>query len=227
MCPWRLLPRACRHLFLQTRRIPVIRSSQLLFGIIIALLSIVAPGLADAQSSMHSIADAKGRFTIDFPRDWQVVRPASGMIAVLGVATVPEGPNPASVNVVVEDIPRAISPQTYARLSERMLRTVFHNYTAIEDGAATIAGLPAYYRYFTWQPNIGRDLYQVQVYFTVGRRGFVVTGSTLNDPAHTRKYVPTIAQIIETFRPATSASLPGSYDAITHSMASRRPLAHN
>jgi hypothetical protein len=187
----------------------MIRSSRLLLGVITALLSISASELAGAQSSMQSIADTKGRFTIDFPSDWHVLRPESGMIAVLGVAMAQEGPNPASVNVVVEDIPRTISPQTYARLSERLLKTVFHNYTAIEDGAATIAGLPAYYRYFTWQPNIGRVLYQVQVYFTVGRRGFVVTGSTWNDPAYTRKYVPIIAQIIETFRPTAAAFLRG------------------
>ena len=183
----------------------MIRLSRVLSGVTIVLLSIAASEFADAQVSMRSVSDSKGRFTIDFPGDWHVVRPESGMIAVLGVATAQEGPNPASVNVVVEEIPRAISPQTYARLSERMLRTVFHNYTAIEDGAATIAGLPAYYRYFTWQPNIGGVLYQVQVYFTVGRRGFVITGSTWNDPAYTRKYVPIIAQIIETFRPAANA----------------------
>ena len=189
----------------------MIRLSRVLFGVTIVLLSIAVSEFADAQVSMRSVSDSKGRFTIDFPGDWHVVRPESGMIAVLGVATAQEGPNPASVNVVVEEIPRAISPQTYARLSERMLRTVFHNYTAIEDGAATIAGLPAYYRYFTWQPNTGGVLYQVQVYFTVGRRGFVITGSTWNDPTYTRKYVPIIAQIIETFRPATAASLRRSY----------------
>ena len=185
------------------------RSSRLLFGMVSVLLSIAVSELAAAQSPMQPVADPRGRFTIDFPGDWHVVRPESGMIAVLGVATASDGPNPASVNVVVEDIPRAISPQTYARLSERMLQAVFHNYTPIESGAAVIAGLPAYYRYFTWQPNVGRPLYQVQAYFTIGRRGFVITGSTWNDPAYTRRYVPVIAQIIETFRPA-AASIRGS-----------------
>ncbi len=182
------------------------RSSRLLLGVVSVLLSVAVSELAAAQSLMQSVADSKGRFTIDFPGDWHVVRPESGMIAVLGVATAAEGPNPASVNVVVEEIPRAISPQTYARLNERMLRMVFHNYTSIESGAAVIAGLPAYFRYFTWQPNVGRPLYQVQVYFTIARRGFVITGSTWNDPAYTRRYVPVIAQIIETFRPAGAAS---------------------
>lgn len=191
----------------------MIRSRRLLVGVAIVLLSFAVPERSGAQLSMRSIADSKGRFTIDFPRDWHVVRPESGMIAVLGAAATSGGPNPATLNVVVEEMPRAISPQTYARLSERLLKTVFHNYTAIEDGAAIIAGLPAYYRYFTWQPNDGRELYQVQVYFTVGRRGFVVTGSTWHDPAYTRKYVPIIAQIIETFHPATVAFARGGQGA--------------
>jgi hypothetical protein len=180
------------------------RSSRLLFVTVSASLSIAVSELAAAQSSMQPVADSRGRFTIDFPGDWHVVRPDSGMVAVLGVATASDGPNPASVNVVVEEIPRGISPETYARLNERTMRVVFHNYAPIESGAAVIAGLPAYYRYFTWQPNVGRSLYQVQAYFTIGRRGFVITGSTWNDPAHTRRYVPVIAQIIETFRPAAA-----------------------
>ncbi len=160
----------------------MIRSGRFLLSVIFALLSIAVPELANAQSpTTQSITDPRGRFTIDFPGDWHAVKLEGGMVAVLGVATAQAGPNPASVNVLVEELPRPISPQTYATLSEQMPSIVFHNYTAMEEGAATIAtiaGLPAYYRYFTWQPDTGRVLYQVQVYFTVGRRGFVVTGST-------------------------------------------------
>ena len=183
----------------------MMRSTGFLFGVIVALVSIAVSELAEAQSSMKSVVDSKGRFAIDFPGDWHVVRPESGMVAVLGVATAKEGPNPASVNVVVEDLPQAVSSETYALASERMLRMVFHNYTAIQAGTATIAGQTAYYRYFTWQPNTGGALYQIQVYFTAGRRGFVITGSTWNNPESTRRYVPIIVQVIETFRPTTNA----------------------
>ena len=154
---------------------------------------------------MRSAVDPKGRFTIDFPADWQVLKPNGGMIAILGVATARKGPNPASVNVVVEDLPRALSPENYAGLSERMLRTVFHDYTPVQEGSATIGGQAAYYRYYTWQTNTGVVLYQLQVYFTVDRRGFVITGSTVNDPQYTRIYVPIITQIIESFRPAAKS----------------------
>jgi hypothetical protein len=164
---------------------------------------------AGAQSpAVRSVGDAKGQFTIDFPADWHVIRPESGSIAVMGVAPVMAGSHSASVNVVVEGLPRSMSPQTYAALSEQMLRAVFHDYTPIQQGSATLAGRSAYYRYYTWQANTGQILYQVQVYFTVGHKGFVVTGSTLNDPDHTRVYVPIIAQIIDTFRPTIQRSAP-------------------
>jgi hypothetical protein len=66
-----------------------------------------------------------------------------------------------------------------------------------------IAGQAAYYRYYTWRTNTGDVFYQVQVYVTAGRRGFVITGSTLNEPESMRRDVPIIVQIIGTFRPIT------------------------
>lgn len=195
------------------------RFDRFCFGLIFALLAVI-PAPAGAQSgSMQSIIDPKGRFTIDFPADWHVLKPESGVVAVLGVAIAPGGPNPASVNVVVEELPRPMSPETYAILSERMLRTVFHDYTPIQQGSATIAEQPAFYRYYTWQTNTGRVLYQVQVYFTAGRRGFVVTGSTLNHPDYTRRYVPIIARIIDTFHPAAAGLAPGREPAVNERAA--------
>jgi hypothetical protein len=180
----------------------MMRPGRFFSGFFFFLLGVANLVPAGAQSpAVQSVGDAKGQFTIDFPADWHVVRPESGLIAVLGVAPAQEGSNPASVNVLVERLPRAMSPQTYAALSERLLRTVFHDYTPVQQGTAILAGQSAYYRYYTWQANTGQTLYQVQVYFTVGQKGFVVTGSTLNDPEHTRRYFPIIVQVIDTFRP--------------------------
>jgi len=185
------------------------RSGRSLWCLLLALFLLAGIRPADAQGSlMRPVVDPKGRFTIDFPADWHVLKPNGGMIAVLGVATARKGPNPASVNVVVEDLPGTLSPEHYAGLSERMLRAVFHDYTPVQEGSATIGGQAAYYRYYTWQTNTGVILYQLQVYFTVDRRGFVITGSTLNDPQHTRIYVPVITQIIESFRPAGRTYVP-------------------
>jgi hypothetical protein len=197
----------------ERRGIPMMRPRRFVSGFFLFLFWMAHTVPAEAQlPAVRSVGDAKGQFTIDFPADWHVVKPESGSIAVMGVAPVMARSNPvsnpASVNVVVEGLPRAMSPETYAAVSERMLRAVFHDYTPIQQGTATLAGQRAYYRYYTWQANTGQILYQVQVYFTVGQKGFVVTGSTLNDPDHTRVYLPIIAQIIDTFRPIIKGSAP-------------------
>ena len=179
------------------------RSHRSLSWFLLVLMWAASSGPAAAQQSpMQSVTDPKGRFTIQFPAGWQVLKPENGIIAVLGVAPAQGQPHRASVNVVVEDLPRAMSSETYAGISEGLLKRVFHGYTIVQQGPVTIAGQAAYYRYYTWQANTGDILYQVQVYLAAGRRGFVITGSTLNDPTSTRRDVPIIAQIIGTFRNA-------------------------
>jgi hypothetical protein len=40
----------------------------------------------------------------------------------------------------------------------------------------------------------------VQVFFTLGETGFVMTGSTVDDPDRVRSDTPVLLEIIETFR---------------------------
>jgi hypothetical protein len=88
----------------------------------------------------------------------------------------------------------------YAARAEPLAAAAFHGYTVVQQGSATIAGRPAYYRYFTWEPNNSAPLYQLQAYFTSGRSGFVVTGSTLNDIESIHRDMPLIVRILDTFR---------------------------
>jgi len=181
------------------------RLGRSLWCILLVLLCAAASLPAGAQTSApQSVADPKGRFTIDFPADWRILTPQSGMVAVMGIAPPQGNPHRASVNVIVEDLPRDMSAQAYAEISEQMLKTIFQDYTVVQQGPIAIAGQAAYYRYYTWRTNTGQVFYQVQVYVTAGRRGFVITGSTLNEPESTRGDVPIIVQIIGTFRPTTN-----------------------
>lgn len=127
------------------------------------------------------------------------------MIALLGAGPIQAG-HRASIVVVVEPLPNPMSPGAYAAAAERLAKLTFHNYAVIQAGSATVAGRPSYYRYFTWETNTGVTLYQVQVYFTDGQTGFVVTGGTVNDRDRTREDVPVLTQIIGTFRPVSSTN---------------------
>ncbi|HEX4835335.1 MAG TPA: DcrB-related protein [bacterium] len=167
-----------------------------------ALIAAAPVYSATAQSpDTQTIADRKGRFTIDFPGDWEVASQESGMPSMIGVAPGTAGEFRPSVNVVVEDLPRLMSANTYADLNEKTLSAVFRDFKVLEQGPITIGSQPAYSRIFTWLPNSGHALYQMQVYLTVGQVGFVVTGTTVNDPDYIRRDMPAIARIIATFRP--------------------------
>ena len=167
-----------------------------------ALIAAAPVHSASAQSpDTQTVADRKGRFTIDFPGDWEVASHESGMPSVIGVAPGTTGEFRPSVNVVVEDLPRVMSADTYADLNERTLSAVFRDFKVLEQGPTTIGGQAAYSRIFTWLPNSGQVLYQMQVYLTVGQVGFVVTGTTVNNPDYIRRDMPAIARIIATFRP--------------------------
>jgi hypothetical protein len=177
---------------------------------VIAVLAVmvVAAAPAPAQVSApdqtppalpQSVSDSRGRFTMNFPGDWEVVTQTQGMIALLGAGPVTTGSRP-TINVVTEALTTPLTPQAYAAAAERLARLTLHNYTVIKESDTTVQGRPAYYRYMTWETNTGVTLYQLQVFFTDGLTGFVVTGSTLNDPERVVRDVPVITRIIDTFR---------------------------
>ncbi len=157
-------------------------------------------GIGWAQSAMAQIVtDPHGRFAMAFPSSWQIATKPEGMVALLAAGPAEGGHGPR-VNVVVEPLPGPMAPATYAAHAEQLVAVAFRGYTVIQQGDATIAGRPAYYRYFTWEPNNLPPLYQLQVYFTSAQLGFVLTGSTTNDPDSVRRDMPLIVQILSTFR---------------------------
>jgi hypothetical protein len=161
----------------------------------------------DASSTPlpQSVSDARGRFTIAFPEDWQVVTQPQGMVALLGAGPVTGGSRP-TINVVTEALTAPMTPQAYAAAAERLARLTLHNYTVIKESGADVQGRPAYYRYMTWETNTGVTLYQLQVFFTEGLTGFVVTGSIVNEQDRVLRDIPLIIRIIDTFRVATAAA---------------------
>ncbi len=171
-------------------------------GLVLAgLLWVALPAATGAQpAAMRPVLDPGGRFVISFPEDWHVETSESGKPAVIGAAPEQASGFRVNVNVVVETLAAPASPQALAEAAGSGLRTIFQEYTVVQKGPALIGGRAAYYRYYTWRANTGVSIYQVQVYFTAGQTGFIVTGSTLNDPARVRADLPVIARIVESFR---------------------------
>lgn len=165
-----------------------------------ALLGTLLPLGVARSAGMQYVADGKGRFKIGFPVGWRVSVPPGDTPAVEGIDAQSDRPY-LNVNVVIESLPQPLSPAEYARMSKPLMAATFHEFTILQEGAARIAHRDSYYRYYTWRSNAGRPLYQVQAYFTVGRQGYVLTGTTANNPNRVRKDIPVIGQIFETFAP--------------------------
>lgn len=170
----------------------------------VTLATALAAQVRAQSPSMRSVSDAGGRFTIDLPVGWQVKTMEGEKPALIAVAPGEVGEVRPNVNVVIDALPSPISSEEFARLSEPMLRTIFHEFTIVQQGPMQIGDHPAYYRYYTWRTNTDVVLYQVQVYLAVGTRGFVITGTTQNDPERIRADIPVISRIIATFRPSPS-----------------------
>lgn len=168
-------------------------------ALLCAALAALTASTVHAQVTLpQSVNDPRGRFAMSFPADWEVVTKVDGMVALIGAGPAKAGHRP-SVNVVVESLPKPMPPDTYAAAAEPLAKTTFHNYTVVQQSSASVQGRPAYYRYFTWETNTGVTLYQLQVFFTDGPTGFVVTATTVNDPDRIREEMPLMTQIIDTF----------------------------
>ena len=172
----------------------------LLLVIVTALFAALLPPGAARSAGMQYVADLQGRFKIGFPAGWRILTPDSDTPAVQGIDARSNRPY-LNVNVVIERLPQPLSPAQYARKAGPIMAATFHEFAVVQEGAARIARRESYYRYYTWRSNNGYPLYQVQAYFTIGRRGYVLTGTTVNDPRRIRKDVPVIGGIFETFAP--------------------------
>jgi hypothetical protein len=172
----------------------------LLFVVAVLVGALLPLGTA-RSAGMQYVADGKGRFRIGFPSGWSVSVPSGDTPAVQGVDAQSNRPH-LNVNVVIESLPQPVSPAEYARMSKPLMASTFHDFRVLQEGSARIARRDAYYRYYTWRSNAGSPLYQVQAYFTAGRQGYVLTGTTANNPSRVRRDVPVISQIFETFAPS-------------------------
>jgi hypothetical protein len=177
-----------------------VRAASFCVAAILFVPLVLSPWIA-RSAIMQRTSDLKERFKISFPVEWQVIKARNGMPAIAGVGPAPQGRFHSNVNVVVEDLPDAMPVTSYARTAKPLMASKFHGFTVLKEGPARIAHREGYYRYYTWRPNPGGSLYQVQAYCTIGHVGYVLTGTTLNNPTRIRQDVPVIGQIFETFTP--------------------------
>jgi hypothetical protein len=174
-----------------------------------------AAARGDEPPALRTVRDPQGRFAIDVPAAWQV---STSYRDVAVSAKSPPRPGELSdtVEVIVRDLPLAISAENCARQVAQLMRLIIHRWETLGEGAGTLAGLPAYSRTYNWQTKAGQDRRSVQTCAVMGRRAFVLIGTTMNTPDRVNGDLPEIVRIINTFRPVSSPgsepvqSVPGS-----------------
>jgi hypothetical protein len=166
----------------------------------VALVCLASAGGAAAPSL--AVKDPQGYYWIAVPSDWHM--PASPGLQDPGVLLVVEGPERGgfapTVSVQSKTLQRPFDPSGFANTAKNFRLSFYRNYAVTQEGDTTIDGRPAHFIYFTWQGDSGPSMYDLQVYFTSGLNGWIVTGFTLADPQRVREDFPTITQIVNSFR---------------------------
>ncbi len=189
--------------------------TRLASSVLCALLVAVFSAPVNAEPQMQTVADPNGRYTLRFPASWEVVsmnaKPVAGeIVRQLGkdffsmlMAIDPGAPSaaPTMLMVMGMELPTAISPRTFGLMTQESMSDKFKAFTIVQEGTATIAKRPAFYRYFTMQDPDGDEYYGVMAFFTVGKTGYIIFGFTENNPVTVRKSFGDVSRILETFRP--------------------------
>jgi len=162
-------------------------------------------------ATLKNVRDPLGRFAISVPATWNVQTSTSTRAAAVKTAApTPSGGLPDSVDVIVQDTFSPLSPQACIGEADTVMRFTIHNWTTVQQGATTLGDLPAYSRVYSWRAPTGQQRQSVQSCVTMGRRAFVIVGTTANTPIAVRQNLPQLQQIMNTFRPLASAPPPAA-----------------
>jgi len=176
-------------------------------GALLVAVILIISGLAIAQAAaLKSVRDPLGRFTISVPAMWNIqTSTSSRAAAVTAKAPIMSGHLPDSVDVIVQDTFSALSPQACIGEADTVMRFTIHNWTTVQQGATKLGSMPAYDRSYVWRAQTGEQRRSVQTCVTLGRRAFIVVGTTANTPITVRQNLPQLQQIMNTFHPLASA----------------------
>lgn len=156
---------------------------------------------------LQPVQDNAGRFAISVPLTWRVNYPPKNP-ALSVKSPEPPGTSPDTVEVFVRDMMFALSPEGCAQQVAFVMRITIRQWTTLSEGPDSIGGLAAYSRAYTWHLTTGEGRRSIQTCVTLGRRVFVIIGTTMNTPDRVAQNLPEITRIIGTFRPGPTPPEP-------------------
>jgi hypothetical protein len=165
------------------------------------------PDAQGAGGSYRIVHDLDNRFTIAVPATWKVTT-SRGDPALSAVASATDDGLPASLVVIVRDLPVAITPETCVYEAQYVMRRAIQQYASVTAGPDRIGVLPAWSHAYIWTAKTGEERRSVQTCVTVGRRAILAIGTTANRPARLRDDMPALTRAIQSLHPVAIPSEP-------------------
>lgn len=159
-----------------------------------------AAGIPGHPVDLQPVQDADSRFVISVPPTWRVVQSRKDP-AFSAKSPEPPGTSPDTVEVFVRDMLYPLSPERCGWQVAWVMRMTIHEWTTLSEGPDSVGGLAAFSRTYTWHLNTGEERRSVQTCVPLGRRMFVVIGTTMNTPNRVAQMLPELTRMISTFRP--------------------------
>ena len=187
--------------------VPAARAAVAAFRAALFVAALVAAaGYADRAAvggpgdTYRTVRDLDNRFTIAVPAAWKVTT-SRGDPALSAISSSTDAGLPASLVVIVRDLPMAISPETCVYEAQFVMRRAIQRYASVSAGPDHLGSLPAWSHAYVWTAKTGEERRSVQVCVTVGRRAILTIGTTANRPARLRDDMPVLTQSIQSLHP--------------------------
>lgn len=187
--------------------IAVLQALVVLIALLTAAVQAAPPDVRDAPNGYRTVHDLDGRFTIEVPAAWKVT--TSRGDPSLSASSPSNGAGlPASLAVIVRDLPVAISPETCVYQAQWVMRRAIQRYASVTAGPDHVGPLPAWSHAYIWTARTGEERRSIQVCVTVGRRAILTIGTTANRSARLRDDMPALIRAIQSLRTAGIPSQP-------------------
>jgi len=167
---------------------------KLIIGIVLIgfMLSV---GIAYSQGSLYS--DPQGRFSFNLPTGWKAGTPYEASQAAYFVYTVQQG-NVGELIVIIEELAFNANIDQYAAAAEENGFSQLPGYKAGTQLPATVFGLPAIKKNFTFSPQAGITLQGEAYMFISGKSAYTLLLDVL--PNYFAQLQPGFAQAVMSFK---------------------------
>jgi len=173
--------------------------NKLIMGIIL-IVFMLSVGIVYGQGSLYS--DPQGRFSFNLPTGWKAAVPYDSAQAAYFVYAVQQG-NVGELIIMIEELPFSANIDQYAAAAEENGFKQLPGYKPGTQLPASVFGLPAIKKNFTFSPQTGLILQAEAYIFVNGNFAYTILLDIL--PDYFAQIEPGFAQAVASFKVKTGA----------------------